>query len=62
MLLNEFLKAHKKAEQQEANITELKSVLAKQQEQITTLASPMKSVSNRLELRESAPRVVVSQR
>ena len=37
MLLNEFLKAHKKAERQEASISELKSVVAEQQELIKGL-------------------------
>jgi hypothetical protein len=54
MLLNEFLKAH-------TTISELKSVVAKQQEQIAALASQIKTVSNRLELREGAPRVVASE-
>ena len=51
MLLNEFLKAH-------ATITELKSEVAKQQEQIAALASQIKTVSNRLELSQGAARVV----
>jgi len=54
MLLNEFLKAH-------ATIGELKSVVAKQQEQITALASQIKTVSNRLELSGGAPRVAASE-
>jgi trimeric autotransporter adhesin len=60
MLLNEFLKAHAKAEQQEASISELKSVVAKQQEQIAALASQMTVVSDRLELSKAAPRIVAS--
>jgi trimeric autotransporter adhesin len=55
MLLNEFLKAH-------ATISELKSMVAKQQEQITALASQIKTVSNRLELSKVAsPRVAASE-
>ena len=61
MLLNEFLKAHRRAEQQDATVSELKSVVAKQQAQIMALASQIETVSNRLELREGAPRVVVSE-
>jgi trimeric autotransporter adhesin len=61
MLLNEFLKAHHKAEQQEATIGKLNSVVAKQQEQIAALASQIKTVSNRLELSQGAPRVVASE-
>jgi hypothetical protein len=52
-LLYEFLKA-------QATITEVKSVVAKQQEQITALASQIQKVSNRLELSEGAPRIVAS--
>jgi uncharacterized coiled-coil protein SlyX len=62
MLLNEFLKAHHKAQRQDATISELKSVIAKQQEQITALASQIRIVGNRLEMNESAPRVVATER
>jgi len=62
MLLNEFLKAHKKAEQQEASINELKSLVTKQQEQIAALASQMKSVSNRLEAKGEASQLVATNR
>ena len=48
MSINEFLKA-------QATVTEVKSVVAKQQEKITALVS-----SNRLELSEGAPRIVAS--
>jgi trimeric autotransporter adhesin len=60
MLLNEFLKAHHKAEQQEATISELKSVLAKQQEQIAALASQIKTVSDQLTRQAVAPFVVAN--
>jgi uncharacterized coiled-coil protein SlyX len=60
MLLNEFLKEHKRAQEQGAAIVELKSVVAQQQEQITSLASQIKTVSNRLELSRGTPRVVAS--
>ena len=61
MLLNEFLKEHRKGEQQDVTISELKSLVGKQQEQITALASQIRTVSNRLDLREGAPRVVASE-
>ena len=48
MLLDEFLKAHK-------TISQLKSVGAKQQQQITALASQIQNVSNRVKLNEDAP-------
>ena len=60
MLLNEFLKAHQKAEQQEASISELKVVVAAQQELIKALASQIKTVSNRLEANGRAPQIMAS--
>jgi uncharacterized coiled-coil protein SlyX len=60
MLLNEFLKAHHKAEQQEATINELRSSLAQQQQEMAGLASQIQKVSDRLELGEKAPLVVAS--
>ena len=53
MSINEFLKT-------QATITEDKSVVAKQQEKITALASQIQKLSNRLELSEGAPRIVAS--
>jgi hypothetical protein len=47
MLLDEFLKTHK-------TISQLKSVVAKQQQQITALASQIQNVSNRIKLSEDA--------
>jgi hypothetical protein len=65
MLLNEFLKQHRKVEEQEATIAELKqdfqSKLAKQQEQIKVLTSGLGKVTNELELNKSAPRIVTDQ-
>jgi hypothetical protein len=61
MLLNEFLKEHRKVEEQDAAIGQLKSVVAKQQEQITALASQIKTVSSRLELNQVTPRVAASE-
>jgi hypothetical protein len=53
MLLNEFLKEHRKMEQQEATI-------AKQQKQIEALTTGLQKVSDELELRKPAARTVVS--
>jgi len=53
MLLNEFLKAH-------ATIGELKSVVAKQQEQIAALASQIQKVSDQLGTQAPGPRVVAN--
>jgi trimeric autotransporter adhesin len=62
MLLNEFLKQHRKVEQQDATIAQLKqdfqSKLAEQQKQIKALTSGLEKVNNQLELNKPAPRVV----
>jgi septal ring factor EnvC (AmiA/AmiB activator) len=74
MLLNEFLKEHRKVEQQEAIIAQVKSNAAKQestitlqQEEIKTLtaslkeqASQIQKVSDQLELSKRAPQVVAN--
>ena len=51
MLLNEFLKQHRKVEQQDATI-------AKQQKQIEALTTGLQKVSDQLELSKPAPRTV----
>jgi len=51
MLLNEFLKEHRKNEEQEATI-------ARQQKQIEALAAGLQKVSAQLELSKPAPRTV----
>src|SRR5205823_5794887 len=53
MLLNEFLKEHRKVEQQEATI-------AKQQKQIEALTTGLQKVSDKLELNKPAPQMVSS--
>jgi len=53
MLLNEFLKAHRKMEQQEATI-------AKQQKQIEALTAGLQKVSNQLEVSKPAPQVAAN--
>src|SRR5947209_7295539 len=57
MLLNEFLKEHRKAEEQQATITRLESKIAKQeltgaqqQKQIEALTATVQKVSEQLEL------------
>jgi predicted RNase H-like nuclease (RuvC/YqgF family) len=65
MLLNEFLKEHQKAaeehrkvDQQQATITELKSALAQQEKQIQALTATVQKVNNRIELANAAPQLV----
>lgn len=71
MLLNEFLKDHKKLEEQQATIAQLKSAvgqqqnrfeskLAEQQNQIATLTAGLQNVRARLETSKAKPRVVAN--
>ena len=64
MLLNEFLKEHRKVEQQEATIAQLKenfqSQLAEQQQQIKALASGLEKVSAQLDASKPAPQTVLN--
>jgi len=53
MLLNEFLKAHRRMEEQEATI-------ARQQKQIDALAAGLNKVSAQVELSKSAPKTVLN--
>jgi len=53
MLLNEFLKGHRKNEEQEATITRL-------QKQIEELAAGLQRVSAQLEVRKSSPQTVLN--
>ena len=50
MLLNEFLKEHRKNEEQEATITELRCTVVEQQKQIEALTAGLRKVSDQLEL------------
>ena len=67
MLLNEFLKEHKKVESQQATITELTSTAAQQQKhmevltaQMTEQAAQIQKVSAQLEMQRPARRMVVN--
>src|SRR6266576_660525 len=67
MLLNEFLKEHRKVQEQEAMIAQLKSTLAKketidahQQEQIEALTAGLEKVSAQLEASKPAPQTVLN--
>jgi septal ring factor EnvC (AmiA/AmiB activator) len=65
MLLNEFLKEHKKVEEQQASIADLKSTVALQQKEMQGLTAQLKEqaaqiqkVSAQLEASKPAPKVV----
>jgi hypothetical protein len=64
MLLNEFLKEHRKNQEQEAAIAKLKKELqantAQQQKQIEALTAGLQKVSAQLELRKPAPQTVLN--
>ena len=66
MLLNEFLKAHRKIEQQEVIITQLKNELqataAHQQKQIEVLTAGLQKVSAQIRLSKPAPQTVQNNR
>ncbi len=53
MLLNEFIEAHRRIEEQEATIARL-------QEQINAVAAGLQKVSAQLEVSKSAPQTVLN--
>ncbi len=57
MLLNEFLKEHRKVEQQRKDF---EAALAQQQKQIEALTTGLQKVSVQLELRKPAPQTVLN--
>ena len=57
-LLNEFLKEHRKGQEQDATIAQLKSAAAEQQKQIKALTSGLEKVSAQLETSKPAPQIV----
>ena len=64
MLLNEFLKEHKRLQEQQATISHLKQDLqataARQQKQIEALTAVLLKVSAQLELSKPAPQIVLN--
>ena len=57
MLLNEFLKEHRKNELQESKIEQQEGKIAEQQKQIEALTAGLQKVSAKLELNKPTPRV-----
>jgi trimeric autotransporter adhesin len=69
MLLNEFLKEHRKVQEQQATIAELKfnsakqaATVARQQKQIEALTSSVQKVSEKIELNKTTPQLVADRR
>jgi trimeric autotransporter adhesin len=67
MLLNEFLKEHRKVEEQQATIAQLKAADAKQEEKISALtelvkaqAAQIQKVSAQLEVNKTASQIVLN--
>jgi hypothetical protein len=60
MLLNEFLKEHKKVEEQQASISELKSEVQAMVAQLKEQAAQTQKVRAQLEVNEPAPEVVTN--
>ena len=67
MLLNEFLKEHRKVEEQQSTIARLESKVAKQeltavqqQKQIEALTATMQRVSERIDLSGFAPQIAAN--
>jgi hypothetical protein len=61
MLLNEFLKEHRKNEEQEAAIAQLKRDAAEQRKQIEALTATVQKVNEKLELTKSIPQLLTDQ-
>jgi trimeric autotransporter adhesin len=61
MLLNEFLKEHRKNEKQESKIEQQEAKIARQQKQIEALTAGLQRVSAQLEASKPAPQVVNNQ-
>jgi uncharacterized coiled-coil protein SlyX len=62
MLLNEFLKEHRKNEQQESKLEKQETKIARQEKQIEALAAGLQKVSAQLELNRPALRTVLNDR
>ena len=60
MLLNEFLKEHRKNEQQESKLEEQEVKIARQERQIEALTAGLQKVSVQLELNRPAPQTVLN--
>ena len=67
MLLNEFLKEHRKVQEQETTITQLKSMVEKQeaanvqqQKQIEAVTAGLQRISAQVEMRRTTPQMVVN--
>jgi hypothetical protein len=60
MLLNEFLKEHRKVDEQDHKLQEQGAIIAKQQKQIEALTAGLHKVSAQLELSKPTPQTVLN--
>jgi hypothetical protein len=60
MLLNEFLKEHRKVEDYHSEVQKQEATIVKQQKQIDALMAGLEKVSDQLELSKPAPRTVLN--
>ena len=58
MLLNEFLKEHRRVEDYHREVQKQEATIAKQQKQIEALTTGLQKVSDQFELSKRAPRTV----
>ena len=62
MLLNEFLKEHRKNEEQQSKIEQQEAKIVRQQKQIEVLAAGLQKVSAQLEVIRPAPQTALNNR
>ncbi len=60
MLLNEFLKEHRKVEEQDHQLQKQEATIAKQQKQIEALTSGLQKVSAQIEANKPGPQMVLN--
>jgi trimeric autotransporter adhesin len=60
MLLNEFLKEHRKVEEQDRRLQTQETAIAKQQKQIEALVATIQTVSDQVALSKPAPQLVAN--
>jgi len=62
MLLNEFLKEHRKVEEQGAHLAKQEELIREQQTQIKALTATVQKVSEKLEVNKPAPELAANSR
>jgi hypothetical protein len=60
MLLNEFLKEHRKVQELKSIVAKQEATAAQQQKQIETLTAGLQKVSAQVELKQSSPQMAVN--